>query len=133
MNQIKFIHIRLTFRHIPDQPPHVRRQTIPSQISLFHSQRDSIPLKKIDKPQQSSPVTDISPSAPNTFCPLCQIPFDTAGIHRPLTDACGHTTCFQCFKEVMIKATGCSLCQKEEEINSQVPEYTVCQFYLFVN
>ena len=43
------------------------------------------------------------------------MPFDTAGVHRPVSDACGHTTCFQCFKSTMIKASGCTLCQREEE------------------
>ncbi|CAF4587739.1 unnamed protein product [Rotaria socialis] len=57
-----------------------------------------------------------------TLCPICQIPFDIAGVHRPVNDACGHTTCFQCFKTIMIKATGCSLCQKEEELNSQLSD-----------
>jgi hypothetical protein len=59
-------------------------------------------------------------STSNTLCPLCQIPFDAAGIHRPVSDACGHTTCFQCFKAIMIKATGCTLCLREEENNSEV-------------
>jgi hypothetical protein len=119
--QIKFVHIRLTFRHIPDQPPHTtRRQTISSQILSFNNQRDSSPLKKLDKPKENLPIIDVPPSISNTLCPLCEIPFDTVGIHRPVNDACGHTTCFQCFKKIMIKATGCSLCQKEEEINTQI-------------
>lgn len=140
-----FVHIRLIFRHIPDQPPsHIRRQAISSQIITFNpTQKDSIPsqilpfnppkrdvtpLKKIDKPKEKSPIVDI-PSQSNTLCPLCQISFDTAGIHRPVNDACGHTTCFQCFKAVMIKGTGCSLCQKEEKMNSQTSDYSVRKIY----
>jgi len=46
---IKFIDIRLKFLHILDQPPHIRRQIIPPQISSFNKQRDSIPLKKLDQ------------------------------------------------------------------------------------
>ncbi|CAF4172451.1 unnamed protein product [Rotaria sp. Silwood2] len=61
-------------------------------------------------------------SISNRICLLCEIPVDTGGIHRPVTDACGHTICFQCFKTTMLKATGCSLCQKEEELNSQLSD-----------
>jgi len=150
---MKFLHIRLTFRHIPDQPPNIRHQPIVS----CDRKRDSIPLKKpsikIDEPRQSPPIVDVSsvsslhrsssssltndrpcsipttdPSMSTTKCPICQIPFDTVGIHRPVNDACGHTTCFQCFKTIMIKATGCSLCQREEEeLNSQLSDYSVSQ------
>lgn len=116
-----FIDLRFIFRHFPDQPSVVR----PSNISIVNSQRDSTPLKishsSIDPPSENS-FTNISeqtsPSHSSTLCPLCQIPFDSTGFHRPVSDACGHTTCFQCFKVIMIKATGCTLCQKEEENNS---------------
>jgi hypothetical protein len=91
-------------------------------------------LKKIDQSQQNSPIIDV-PSISNPLCPLCQIPFDTAGIHRPVNDACGHTTCFQCFKKIMIKATGCSLCQKqeEEEINLKLSNYSVSKIDRLIN
>ena len=77
--------------------------------------------KSIDEPsQQSLPIDGNS-----SICPLCEIPFDTAGTRRPVSDACGHTTCFQCFRAMMIKAAGCSLCQKEEEMNLQTTNYSV--------
>ncbi|CAF3482464.1 unnamed protein product [Rotaria sp. Silwood1] len=160
----------LTFRHIPNEPPIIRRHTIPSQILSLNTKKDSISFTKplnnnIDESQQSPSKINISPisslpiihsssdystlhrsasltinqsssssssfstscvkierSVSNTICPLCQIPFDTTGIHRPVNDACGHTTCFQCFKTTMLQATGCSLCQKEEELNSQLSD-----------
>jgi superfamily II DNA helicase RecQ len=89
----------------------IHRQTISS------TQRDSTPLKKLSDTKKDFKSIDEQPLETCSVCPLCQIPFDTAGIHRPVNDACGHTTCFQCFKDVMIKATGCSLCQEEK--NSQ--------------
>jgi hypothetical protein len=33
----------------------------------------------------------------------------------------------------MIKATGCSLCQKEEEINSQITDYSVSEISILMN
>lgn len=109
-----FIPIRFSFRHIHAQPP---PPTIrPSTISIVQSQRDSTPLKR----SQSFANDSSPPPHPSTLCPLCQIPFDSTGFHRPVSDACGHTTCFQCFKATMIKATGCTLCQKEEDENSSV-------------
>ncbi|CAF0746181.1 unnamed protein product [Adineta steineri] len=225
--------LQLTFHHIPDQPPTIRRQTSLTQVDCFNTKKDSVSLKKssiqIDEPQQSSStfnrsssltnersssfaterpssfapkqppsftnerpqpfaterprsfttqqsstfaterpsssfttersssfttqqsssfatkqppsytterpssfgiersssLTKVDQSVSNTKCPICQIPFDAAGIHRPVNDACGHTTCFQCFKAVMIQATGCSLCQKEEEeLNAQISDYS---------
>jgi len=61
----------------------------------------------MNKSKEISPVVDVLPSTSNNVCPLCKIPFNTVGIHRPVNDACGHTTCFQCFKTIVIKATGC--------------------------
>lgn len=52
---------------------------------------------------------------PANSCPICHTVFDQSGIHRPVNDACGHTTCFQCFKTTMFQATGCSLCQQEKQ------------------
>ena len=104
-----FIDLRFIFRHIPDQPPIIRSL-------IVNSQRDSTPLKISIDPPSDNPFTNISEqTSPSTLCPLCQIPFDSTGFHRPVSDACGHTTCFQCFKAIMIKATGCTLCQKEED------------------
>ena len=124
------VNIRLNFRHIPDQPPPPPAIVRRSSSSLLNTQRDLTPLKKSqrtvpfvshssvdqlsDNRSQISSI-DIPSSNSSLVCPLCRIPFDTAGSHRPVSDACGHTTCFQCFKAIMIKATGCTLCQKEEE------------------
>ncbi|CAF3569054.1 unnamed protein product [Rotaria sordida] len=91
--------------------------TIDTSSSLFSFSTSS-------SASSSSSCIKTEQSISNTICPLCQIPFDTAGIHRPVNDACGHTTCFQCFKANMIKATGCILCKKEkkeeEELHSQL-------------
>ncbi len=89
-------------------------------------------MKKLDQPQETPSIVEASPIS-NILCPLCQIPFDSVGVHRPVNDACGHTTCFQCFKTIMIKATGCSLCQKEEEINSQITDYSVSEISILMN
>jgi hypothetical protein len=114
----KFLYIRLTFRHIPDQLPLIiHRQTIPSTLN---TRRVSIPLDQSLTSDTKRDIDESSLQQSLSICPLCEISFDTIGIHRPVNDACGHTTCFQCFKAVMIKATGCSLCQKEEEINYSV-------------
>ncbi|UJR38488.1 hypothetical protein I4U23_031156 [Adineta vaga] len=90
--------------------------TLPS--TTYHR---SISCSSLPTPTQQQTVS-------NTQCPICQIPFDTVGLHRPVNDACGHTTCFQCFKAIMIKATGCSLCQREEEneeeLNPQIFDFS---------
>ncbi|CAF1574118.1 unnamed protein product, partial [Adineta ricciae] len=82
--------------------------SVPSTPTFF-----SIP--STDTRPISSSLVKTTATQQTNQCPVCQTPFDTAGVHRPVNDACGHTTCFQCFKAVMIKGTGCSLCQKEEE------------------
>ncbi|CAF3090085.1 unnamed protein product [Rotaria sp. Silwood2] len=94
-----------------------------NQFTLDRSTSPSIDRSSFSfSSSSSSSCVKIERSMPNTICPLCQISFDTAGIHRPVNDACGHTTCFQCFKTTMLQATGCSLCQKEEEFNSQLSD-----------
>lgn len=101
-----------------------------SSLSITHSSSAHSLLNRstsltIDRNDSfSSSCSKIDRLVSNKICPLCQTPFDTVGIYRPVADACGHTTCFQCFKTMMIKATGCSLCQKEEELNSQLSDQT---------
>ncbi|CAM4861610.1 unnamed protein product [Rotaria socialis] len=95
-----------------------------SHISSNHSTLHRSTSLTIDRSSSFSSSSSYSKNdrpISNTLCPICQISFDIAGIHRPVNDACGHTTCFQCFKTIMINATGCSLCQKEE-LNSQLSD-----------
>jgi len=93
------------------------------KINSTQSKPKFEPLPKINSQPKFEPLPRInsqpkfieSPSVSSAnLCPLCRIAFDIGGVHRPVSDACGHTTCFQCFREVMLNGTGCSLCQKEK-------------------
>lgn len=86
-------------------PPPIRRPLVSSE------QRDATPSISMDHSSLQRSTSDPS-------CPLCRTAFDVSGVFRPVNDACGHTTCFQCFKSTMIKGTGCILCQEKEEDQS---------------
>lgn len=129
-----FIPVKRETPPIFDQPL-IRRPVVSSEPRALISseQRDVTPPifdeQPMRRPVVSSEQRDAAPSismdhsslqrsTSDPSCPLCRTAFDVSGVFRPVNDACGHTTCFQCFKSTMIKGTGCILCQEKEEDQS---------------